>query len=810
MKISFVEIQNFRKLKSCRIEFGKTETLLVGANNSGKTSAMQALIKFLGCNSSSSVAVNFKLEDFTASNWKIIDEIGNAWARIDPAENTVDLEKAKWNSILPALDIWLTVEANELQFVSEFIPTLGWLGGNLGIRLILEPIKKEKGLENLYKDFKESFITAKSVQASAKKKALKLWPETLCHFLNGKKESQLLAYFKIAVYILDPCKLQSPDKINNIAMPQETPQNREALDRNNLDSLFHVDIIEAQRGFSDGIQHGSQLSSQLRDYYDKHLDLEDMPDPSDVEALTSMQKAQHIFDSKLHDSFKDPLEELAQLGYPGLDNPKPTINTKITPQDGLSHNSAVEHSLCDDDGMKLPESYNGLGYQNLISMAFKMMSFRDEWMRKGKMGERPGNMKKPIPRLHLVLIEEPEAHLHTQVQQVFIKKAYMTLMNHALLRNKIDFSTQLIISTHSSHIVSGADFTNLRYFHRLPAKNKNEVPISAVVTMTDTFGESIVKKKLTEEEQTKRFATRYIRATHCDLFFADAVILVEGSAERMLLPHFIKRKYKVLDSSYISILEVGGSHAHRLKPLIEKLGIPCLIITDLDSGAAEGRHKAVRPERGKGYVSNNNTLKKWIPATSKLDELLDKAEADKIQKNAATNQEFIRVAYQIATQIKINDKNEEYIPYTFEDAFVCKNMGLFKSASDDGAIKEFHETVMASSSTNDLAEKMFDIIKGTLTSSGGRSEGLNKGEFILDIVYSNFFDSLEVPTYIEEGLKWLEDIMRIRRDGNVVLTTEAKSTSAKKSAHSKNLPLAKIEAQRQPLKVAIVRRSNEQ
>jgi len=47
MKIDFVRIKNFRKLKSCKIEFSDKETIFVGANNSGKTTAMDALITFL-------------------------------------------------------------------------------------------------------------------------------------------------------------------------------------------------------------------------------------------------------------------------------------------------------------------------------------------------------------------------------------------------------------------------------------------------------------------------------------------------------------------------------------------------------------------------------------------------------------------------------------------------------------------------------------------------------------------------------------------------------------------------------------------
>ena len=47
MNVAFVEIQNFRKLKSCRVEIALRETILVGANNSGKTSAIDSMILFL-------------------------------------------------------------------------------------------------------------------------------------------------------------------------------------------------------------------------------------------------------------------------------------------------------------------------------------------------------------------------------------------------------------------------------------------------------------------------------------------------------------------------------------------------------------------------------------------------------------------------------------------------------------------------------------------------------------------------------------------------------------------------------------------
>ena len=179
-----------------------------------------------------------------------------------------------------------------------------------------------------------------------------------------------------------------------------------------------------------------------------------------------------------------------------------------------------------------------------------------------------------IELLHLVLVEESEAHLHVQVQQVFIKKAYEVLRNRRELENSSSLITQMIVSTHSSHIAHELDFSCLRYFRRAPTTQKEKIPMATVINLSQTFG---------DHDNTSKFATRYLRTTHCDLFFADAAILVEGLVERMLIPHFIREKFTRLDQSYISLLEIGGAHAHRLKPLLDTLGILSLIVTDLDS-----------------------------------------------------------------------------------------------------------------------------------------------------------------------------------------------------------------------------------
>lgn len=426
MLIKFVEIRNFRKLKACRIDFSERETVFVGANNSGKTSAMDALILFL------KEKAKISTKDFTLSNWKAINQIGKDWINISKDEQPI-LTIDNWQNFLPQLDVWLKVSSNEIHYINDLIPTLDWDGSELGVRLRFEP----KNIESLYKDFIDSYNSARTVSILAqngdvKKNSLNLWPKTLWDFL----ERRLQSHFTVQAYLLDAKKIQNP--IEGIAQPQELALLTLPISNDPFKGLIKIDIINAQRGFSDPNadgeekpKHSGNLSAQLREYYAKHLNPYDQPNAADLEALQAMEDAKVSFDEKLSNSFDSSLRELEGLNYPGFGgNPSIKIASKISAIDGLNHASAVQFELFKCEGgipdypLSLPEKYNGLGYQNLISMVFKLIRFRDEWMQVGKIHAQMSEDESiEFQPLHLVLVEEPEAHLHAQVQQVFIKKS---------------------------------------------------------------------------------------------------------------------------------------------------------------------------------------------------------------------------------------------------------------------------------------------------------------------------------------------------------------------------------------------------
>lgn len=773
MRIEFVEVANFRKLLSVRVDFAEKQTLFVGANNSGKSSAMLALRRFLVPK-----RCPFEIHDLTLCHWPAIDRIGQEWLDANQARETVALTLDPWIDLLPTLDLWLDVDAGEMHHVRDLIPTLDWEGGRLGVRLRYEPTN----LDALFAEFIAAIADAKALRAAAgaahaekvaaeghesPEPKLTLWPATLVDFLSRR----LSRSFTIRAYTLDPAQLRAPAKSQ--ARLQALPAVSIPLEGDPLNGLIKVHDIPAQRGFGEEAVRdddddapagspGSRLSDQLRSYYSKHLDPTKGPDAKDLGALQAIEAAQDAFDQKLTESFEAAFLEVEGMGYPGVTDPKPRVSTRLKAIDGLNHASAVTFLVdvtpADDEEsiplLRLPENNNGLGYQNLISMIFRLMSFRDSWMRVGKASGTAVDVA--VEPLHLVLVEEPEAHLHAQVQQVFINKAYDVLRAHADLGAAKMLRTQLVVSTHSSHVAHEVGFDCLRYFRRLPAGMASRIPVSTVVNLSEVFGEDLT---------TTRFVTRYLRAQHADLFFADAAILVEGPAERMLVPNFIREHFKDLSKGYVTLLEIGGSHAHRLRALIDHLGLLTLVITDLDSQVAGGT-TAVAPAPKAGQTTNNTTLKDWLPGKTSVDDLWALTPDARTLETKDDPLFAVRAAYQLPVEITLPGKtgSETAYPYTFEDALVFANLQFFKDLKGIGLVKKFSDAITTGTTAAALGATMFDALK-----SG------KKAEFALDVIDAKGFETLVVPAYIMDGLGWLEERLR-KKQIDILPATEETGT----------------------------------
>ena len=711
MLIRKLRIKNFRKLKFCNLDLTNKQTILVGANNSGKTSAITAIKCFLKDKSMSTL-------DFTITNWGKINKICDKWVKNgENTENNINLDDDLKNlrKYLPALDVWLDVKESELHYVADIIPSLDWNPGLLGIRLSFEPTN----IESLYKNFKKEY--EKSNILNQKDERLKIKPKNIKEFLEDK----IASYFKIKSFIIET-NLHDDLKEEFIEKYYENE-----ADQYPFETLIKIDLIDANRGFSDANNESygnGGLTEQAKSLFNKYLDPQKEPTDADIKALISIDNATKVFDDNLNKSFEEIKAEINSIGYPGLTDPQIKMATKIDLSESLKHDSSVKLNVIENNTDKedyntfLPEKYNGLGYQNLISMVLKLIRFRYDWMKDKKSLSNNNEIIQPI---QLVLIEEPEAHLHAQVQKVFINKAYNILRNHAKLKDRDKYTTQMIVSTHSSHIALETEFSSLRYFKKC-LMHDTLLPCCEIVNLSSIFE---------KEEETQKFVSRYIKLTHCDLFFADAIIIVEGSAERILMPKFIELAAKKLENNYITIIEIGGSHAHKFRQLIEALDVFTLIISDIDTIGDE--NKSCLPQRNKNIKTNNTTLKEWLPKENNYDKLIKLDDKDRITKNSK-----IMVCYQTPILYK-NDKQKvfEYLPYTFEDALIYSNLEIFKKLdTSDGLTKKLLDAIKQSN-----VEQIYEEIRK-----------IKKAEVAINLLYSDEIENIKVPKYIEIGLKFIE------------------------------------------------------
>ena len=192
MRLVKADIKNFRKLKDCSLSFSSDQTILVGANNSGKTSAMKVLKLFLKNESSNE---GFKYTDFTFDNWVELNKKAQCWFDKTVVMNPEE-ELQEWKNFCPSLDLIINVESSEIHHVIEFLPSLDWDGGLIGLRLRLDP----KNIEELRNDFVELCNENKRVMSENGQIAISnFWPnENIQEFLSRHLDK----YFRIKSFVI--------------------------------------------------------------------------------------------------------------------------------------------------------------------------------------------------------------------------------------------------------------------------------------------------------------------------------------------------------------------------------------------------------------------------------------------------------------------------------------------------------------------------------------------------------------------------------------------------------------------------------
>ena len=119
------------------------------------------------------------------------------------------------------------------------------------------------------------------------------------------------------------------------------------------------------------------LSKRLSRFYKRNL----AQRQDDHAALKALFDSEVGLNEHLADVFKDTLNRIAKLGYPGLHNPRLEIKSALNPATIMSSQDARVHYVLGDgaDALRLPDTYNGLGFKNLIYMVVEILDVHERW-----------------------------------------------------------------------------------------------------------------------------------------------------------------------------------------------------------------------------------------------------------------------------------------------------------------------------------------------------------------------------------------------------------------------------------------------
>lgn len=693
MQIYKIQVENFRLLKNFSVDIEEELSLVIGKNNTGKTSILSALDKFLNRSDNN----KFHFDDFNIDFKEELSEliIGDI---LDPN-----------NYIEKGIKLKIFIEYTEtcnLENLSKVMMDLDPENNRivLGFEYIL-PYNNYIDLKSDWENFKikEEHKHEENDQYKAK---------GLYDFL-ADNFSNYFHFQRKSIEINKDTKITNEN--NYIDLDKELISTKD---------IINFKYISARRDVANK-DIDKTLSTQTSKIYEK------------TETKQRQNEAVEVFKDKLSetddqlsriyvDLFHDIIAKVGDFGGIKPNESEIEIISNLQHRELLKGNTTVVYKH--DDHNKLPEHYNGLGYMNLIYMIFEIEILIQEFKREKE--------RKPAD-INLLFIEEPEAHTHPQMQYVFIKNIKKLLREGIKREDGECRKLQYIITTHSSHIVADSDFDDVKYLKKngcnsVDAKNLKDL-----------------KKDYDERSKEYHFLTQYLTISRAEIFFAEKVVLIEGDTERILIPTMMKKidieeaeKYKHIGekdpylpllSQNISIIEVGA-YSHIFDKFIDFLGIKSLIITDLDAINADGEKCRVSD----GISYSNSAISHYFGGKT-INELKNCILTDKIFSkvdNTWTAQENGKLC------ITYQTTESGYNARSFEDAFIHINREFVNSNKDKFKGLKNKELFETDNDAYDLAAKC--IKKKTYFAMD-------------IIFHTNeTFNNWEIPSYIKEGLLWLK------------------------------------------------------
>ncbi|OQX01724.1 MAG: ATP-dependent endonuclease [Thiothrix lacustris] len=476
MYISGITINGFRNFKDKEVLFNDGVNVIIGPNNVGKTNLIKALSL-------------------------VIDHNGSKKLNVHDFNKHISLDEIK--AAPPKVSIVLTImQSNDEELNSDDLVTVSnWLV-KLDVpyeaRLTYEFFLPEKE-HGKYREFMRDVDSLK-----------KAW--------------QVIDYDFIRLYI---------HKIFGGNANLQNPVDGDSLQK--FDFQFLDAIRDVERDMFSG-RH--QLLKEVLGFF---IDYE----IKGASNKTIEEKQSEIRNRR--NAFSEKADELLRVLQERMSEGKKNI-LSYAEETGASFNNAVpdfEGTLSDvelfsalklivehETNIKIPATHNGLGYNNLIYMSLLLAK-----MQVNSDGEYLGSNAKVFP---ILVIEEPEAHLHPAMQYKFLK----------FLKNNKDYKKkvrQVFVTSHSTQITSAVLLDEIICLHY-------ENDSLSVGYPGKVFPDSDEGKK------AKAYVQRFLDATKSDMLFSQRVILVEGLAEQLLLSLFAEYSSVSLEDNHVAVVNVGGRY----------------------------------------------------------------------------------------------------------------------------------------------------------------------------------------------------------------------------------------------------------
>ena len=516
MYLKYIQIVNFKNLKAARFEFAKGANTIIGENDSGKSNALTAIRILLDDN----YYYNTKRLKETDFSYALGDWRGH-WIIISAFFDEISRED-KSNEFCAEL----TPEQENIDFLKSYIRCADKEFGT--VSLFIRPCRAKRAelaeaaqngtFEAVRSQIKlsdyEFYYTSRSQADFTDENVYKSIVGDICagQYVNPEDDDQSVLGSKIDIMnVWQHISTVFIDALRDVESELRKPKNpiRQIIDtiEGNIEETDIDDIKRKISELNQKISHIPQVS-----------DIGSQVNQKLLEMIGAIYSPEIKLESRLKEDFA-------------------TLARYLT----ISPSNQKDIDLL------------GLGHLNILYIAMKLVEFE---------------VNRNRELLNIMIIEEPEAHIHTHIQK--------TLFNNLQVTHTY---TQVVMSTHSTHLSEVSDIEKVNVMKKVDEQT------SLVMKPTnglDQFGADVLEYK---GISFSKILSRYLDAKRSVLLFSKGVILVEGDGEEILIPALVKKVLGVsLDEMGIGLINIGSVGFENVACIFDesRLQRKCSIVTDLD------------------------------------------------------------------------------------------------------------------------------------------------------------------------------------------------------------------------------------